>query len=477
MGKKTIYGWILTKDTVIHQDNTMPQRLKTDTTNSERPNWREYQADLKWSVTKKRFLKGILKCFVLAFLLFIVAYRITSGLGEKSIPHLATDYFSPFNDGHSFDKKKVQTLLNRVSFVNLKNKSFDFVSNDHKFRVETSLNIGLQNYLLSKLNTSTARYIGIVAMDPATGKILSMVSFNKTDPSNNPCLDNRFPAASIFKIVTASAAIEKYGFSSNHVFTYNGMKHTLYKSQLKERKSRYTNRITFKDAFAQSVNPVFGKIGSLYLGKDTLEEYAKAFGFNKNIDFEIIVDPSCVALSDEPYQWAEIASGFNNKTKMSPIHGAMMASAIINQGQLLEPTIVDRIVNEKGRIIYNGKSVPMSQAMAPNASQTLNRLMANTIKSGTGRKAFRRFRKDKILSRLNIGGKTGSIDNKTHDARYDWFVGFAEEKKGEKKIALSVIVAHEKYIGLRATYYARIAMKKYFEDAFAKNQNLSDKGG
>ncbi len=455
----------------------MPRRLKTDTTNSERPNWREYQDGLKWSAAKKRFVNGFLKCSVLALLLFVVVYGVTSGIGGKSFSHLATDYISPSNGGHSFDKKKVQTLLNRVSFVNLKNKSFDFVLNDHKFRVETSLNIGLQNYLLSKLNTSTARYIGIVAMEPATGKILSMVSFNKTDPSNNPCLDNRFPAASIFKIVTASAAIEKYGFSSNHVFSYNGMKHTLYKSQLKERKNRYTNRVSFKDAFAQSVNPVFGKIGSLYLGKETLEEYAKAFGFNKNIDFEIIVDPSCVALSDEPYQWAEIACGFNNKTKMSPIHGAMMASAIINQGQLLEPTIVDRIVNEKGRIIYNGKLVPMSQAMAPNASQAMNRLMATTIKSGTGRKAFRRHRRDKILSRLNIGGKTGSIDNKTHDVRYDWFVGFAEEKKGEGKIALSVIVAHEKYIGLRASYYARIAMKKYFKDAFAKNQNLSDKGG
>ncbi|MBW2603932.1 MAG: PbpA [Deltaproteobacteria bacterium] len=455
----------------------MPRRLKTDTATHERQGWREYQDGLKWSAAKKRFVNGFLKYSVLALFLFVVVYGIISGLGGKSFSNLATDHISPFKDGHSFDKKKVRTLLDGVSFVNLKDKSFDFVSNDHKFKVKTSLNIGLQNYLLSKLNTSTARYIGIVAMDPATGKILSMVSFNKTDPSSNSCLDNRFPAASIFKIVTASAVIEKCGFSSNHVFTYNGMKHTLYKSQLKERKNRYTNRITFKDAFAQSVNPVFGKIGSLYLGKDTLEESAKAFGFNRNIDFEILVDPSCVVLSDEPYQWAEIACGFNNKTKISPVHGAMMASAIINQGQLLEPTIVDRIVNEDGRIIYNGKSVPMSRAMAPDASRTLNRLMATTIKSGTGRKAFRRYRKDKILSRLNIGGKTGSIDNKTHDARYDWFVGFAEEKKGDKKIAVSVIVAHEKYIGLRASYYARIAMKKYFEDIFAKNQTPENKTG
>ena len=162
---------------------------------------------------------------------------------------------------------------------------------------------------------------------------------------------------------------------------------------------------------------------------------------------------------------------------MTPLHGAMMASAIINQGLLLEPTIVDRIVNEKGRIIYKGKLTPMNRVMDPNASQTLNLLMENTIKSGTGRKAFRRYRRDKILSKLNIGGKTGSIDNRIHDARYDWFVGFAEEKNGEKKIAVSVIVAHEKYIGLRATYYARIAMKKYFKDVFAKNQNLANKAG
>jgi len=450
------------------------RRLKTDTTINERPNWRGYQADLKWSAAKKRLFKSFLKCSVLAFLLFVLAYGITNGIGEKSIPRLAKDYISTFSSGHSYDKKKVQTILNGVSFVNLKDKSFDFVSNDHKYKVETSLDIELQNYLLSKLNTSTARYIGIVAMDPVTGKILSMVSFNKKDPTNNPCLDNRFPAASIFKIVTASAAIEKYGFTSNHVFTYNGMKHTLYKSQLKDRKTRYTNRVTFKDAFAQSVNPVFGKIGYLYLGKDTLEEYAKAFGFNQDINFEIIVDPSCVALTEKPYQWAEIASGFNNQTKMTPLHGAMMASAVVNQGQLLEPTIVDRIVNENGRIIYQGKLIPMSQAIDANASQTLNLLMENTIKSGTGRKAFRRYRRDKILSKLNIGGKTGSIDNKVHDARYDWFVGFAEEKEGEKKIAVSVIVAHEKYIGLRATYYARIAMKKYFKEVFAKNKNLAD---
>jgi membrane carboxypeptidase/penicillin-binding protein len=94
--------------------------------------------------------------------------------------------------------------------------------------------------------------------------------------------------------------------------------------------------------------------------------------------------------------------------------------------------------------------------------------MKATVKSGTSRKIFRGYRKDRVLSRLNIGGKTGSIDNHSHDARYDWFVGFGEEKEGGEKIVISVVVAHEEYIGTRAGKYARLAIKYYFQDYFAR---------
>jgi beta-lactamase class D len=74
------------------------------------------------------------------------------------------------------------------------------------------------------------------------------------------------------------------------------------------------------------------------------------------------------------------------------------------------------------------------------------------MKKSLGGKIFITVHGFKILSKLNIGGKSGSIDNKAHDARYDWFVGFAEEKDG-----------HE-----RASHYARMAMKQYFRNYFAK---------
>ena len=447
------------------------QRRNTKQAAPERPGWREYQDNLKWTAAKKRFINKGIKLSILFIGLFFLVYGMLGVIGNKSFSHLAGGYFSSswdnpmdtrLNYGKLINKTSVRNLLKNISFVNLKNKSFDFFSNGHTFRIDTSLDIKLQEFLIKKLDLDNSRFIGIVCMDPVTGKVLSMVSFDKADSSNNPCVDNRFPAASIFKIVTASAVVEKCGLHPGSKLFYNGRKHTLYMSQLKDRRNRYTNKITFQDSFAQSVNPVFGKIGAHYLGKNTLEKYAEAFDFNKEIDFEIEIAPSFVNLSDEPYQWAEIACGFNNKTKISPLHGAMMASAIINNGKIMEPTVVDQIIDEEGKIIYRNRLVTINQAITPTASNVLNRLMAATIRSGTCKKAFRGYRKDKILSKLNIGGKTGSIDNKSHDFRYDWFVGFAEEKDGPEKIAVSVIVAHEKYIGLRASYYARIAMKKYF---------------
>ena len=105
--------------------------------------------------------------------------------------------------------------------------------------------------------------------------------------------------------------------------------------------------------------------------------------------------------------------------------------------------------------------------------------METTISSGTCKKTFRGFKNDRILSMLNIGGKSGSIYNASHDARYDWFVGFAEEKEGSAKIVISAVVTHEKYIGTRASQYARMAIKQYFSSYFANNatvQPLSHKG-
>jgi penicillin-binding protein A len=372
------------------------------------------------------------------------------------------------SSGPLLSKADVQDLLADRPLSDLLEKRVEVHWGDQKLSIEPSIDGTLQHYLHERLYERTSRYIAIVVMEAASGRILALVGYDQRDPAGTPCLNPNFPAASIFKIVTAGAAMEHCNLSSRSTLTYNGAKHTLYKSQLKDINNRYTHKTTLAASFAQSVNPVFGKLGSHCLGRQALEQYATAFGFNRVIPFELPVPPSQAPVTDDAYQWAEVASGFNRETVISPLHGALLAAVVPNAGMLLEPTIVDRITGPQGRVLYrSGPKQQETRAVTTETAHELDRLMRETISRGTARKIFRNRAKDRVLSQLIIGGKTGSIDNAAHDARYDWFVGFARHTESHAAIAVSVVVAHEKYIGRRAGEYARLAIQEYFRPRVA----------
>jgi cell division protein FtsI/penicillin-binding protein 2 len=364
--------------------------------------------------------------------------------------------------GHLLSKADVQDLLVDRPIADLLEKRITLRWGEQKLAVEPSIDETLQHYLIKRLYERTSRYIAIVVMEGNSGRILAMVGFDKHDPDANPCLSSRFPAASVFKIVTAGAAIEHCHLSSRSPLTYNGAKHTLYKSQLKDIQNRYTHQTTLSASFAQSVNPVFGKLGSQCLKQEALAQYADAFGFNHPIPFELPVSPSRAPLTADPYQWAEVASGFNRETVISPLHGALLAAVALNAGLLREPTIVDRITGPDGQTLYRSNPVREKRAVSAQTAKEMEHLMRETVSRGTARKLFRNRAKDHVLSQLEIGGKTGSIDNADHDTRYDWFVGFARDPRRHEAIAVSVVVAHEAYIGRRAGEYARMAIEEYF---------------
>ena len=437
--------------------------------------WRTYQNELKRHRRprrrpRSRGYRNYPKALCLLVVLIIGGYFLIAGsvgshpyLDNNSHPQQKADKeVSPRKASVQFGKKELRHMIDGWRLSRLDEPRFDIRHDDQRLTVQTTINQQLQNYLASKLDQRHSRYIGIVAIDPQSGRILALVGYNKLDSANNPCLDSSHPAASIFKIITAAAAVEKGGLDSDSTLTFNGRKHTLYKSQLKEKINKYTNRISLRDSFAQSVNPVFGKLGALTLGKQTLDTYAQAFGFNRNIVFELPLVPSSFEIEDEPYQWAEVASGFNQDTTISPLHGALIAAAVVNEGQMYEPAIVDRIIDENGQERYQNQPQLIDQAVSPTTSLIMRDLMETTVRSGTARKQFRRTARDKVLSGLTFGGKTGSINNRGNTARYDWFVGYAAQKEGDHQLAICVMVAHEEYIGTRASAYARLAFKKYF---------------
>lgn len=428
--------------------------------------WRDYQKQFSRKDFPKRFFKGSLWFFPCLLLLVI-------GLQHFKV-NLSIGYFnrSPEIGGSSggeaveassvFLKEDLRELIDLEAVCNSPEGKIDINCSGKFFSVETTLDRGLQSYMSKVIQRSKSPLIGFVAMDAATGRILSMIDSKKANGAKSLCLSSQFPAASIFKIVSAAAAIDGCNISADTKLTYNGRSHTLYKNQLAGRINRYTNSISLKTSFAKSINPVFGKLGAFRLKKDLIEEYAIRFGFNQPIDFELPVEPSRISVDDDPYHWAEVACGFNRETLMSPIHGAMMAAVIVNGGKLVEPTIIGCITDEGKNPVYIGSTNIIRRVISPKASQEMKELMAATIYRGTCSGTFRGYRRDPILSKLSIGGKTGSINNKSDELRYDWFVGFCAEKAGTKKLALAILVVHNKLLREKAQEFARRAIRYYF---------------
>jgi cell division protein FtsI/penicillin-binding protein 2 len=365
-------------------------------------------------------------------------------------------------------KPDVQRLIAGKNLLNLADGQVEIRRGNTCFTVQTTLDPVLQQFLFQRLDRRNSRYIGIVVMDPADGRVLAMAGYDKANADGNPCLDSRFPAASIFKIITAAAAVETHDLEPDSILNFRGGMHTLYKSQIDTKSAKRANHVTLKDSFARSINPVFGKLGALQIGSDVLGTYAEAFGFNREIDFELPIRPSRLELSDRKFEVAEIASGFNRTTRISPLHGAIIAAAILNRGRRIEPTVVDWIVNDNGQTVYQTRAEYGDQVIEPETADVLRELMQATVKSGTAHKEFQKHHGDKVLSRLEIGGKTGSMGDGSAGTHYDWFVGYAREPHGKQQLVFAVVVAHEDYIGTRAAAYAAMAIKEYFRGHFAK---------
>ncbi len=420
-----------------------------------------------------KLLAGLLALPVLIFLIFTLKTQApgTTDTGQKNLgPEQAEAALpEPAEQTNRLTKPELNTIISHTNFTRTDKNIFFVDTPEDSYKITTSIDIYLQEYLLSLmerlkgLTRGKPQRIAFVVMEADTGKIIAMAGFDLENPDTNPCVESDFPAASIFKIVTAAAAVETLGYTPATQLYFNGNKYTLYKRQLKDVKNKYSSKISFSRAFAESINPVFGKIGKNFLGKKRLESYAHAFGFNQTVDSELSFASGSFKTNTSEYHLAELGCGFNTDTTISPVFGAMLISAVINNGTVMVPSLVEHVTDSNGEIIYKNKKSTYKTPIRPETALTMMQLMEKTISKGTARKSFRGSTKDGVLSKLRIGGKTGSLYNKAHTVKYDWFAGFGQEKKGQKNIAVSVVVGHRKYIGTRAGTYAKMILKEYFK--------------
>ncbi|MES2802150.1 MAG: penicillin-binding transpeptidase domain-containing protein [Bdellovibrionota bacterium] len=329
---------------------------------------------------------------------------------------------------------------------------------DVKYTIDTDMQKQSEKLLLRY----KPDYGAIVMMDATTGKILAMSSFVKGQPkAENLTLRASFPAASIFKIITASTAVDRKGVEPQDKIAFNGGNYTLHKKNvLSEKVNRWTRFISLKDAFARSINTAFGRLTLETLDPKDLSEYSKRFMFNKFIPADFTLEQSQAQIPDEKgFELTQVASGYNRFNTMSPVHGAMIAGAIINDGKIVAPYLIEEISQDQ-KIIYKGEGYDIGQAITKESAAKVREMMEQTVLKGTSRKTFRKMVADKKFRDVEMGGKTGHFSGLNPKGTNDWFVGYASD--GDTKVAIATITVNVQKWTVKSSALAEMMFREHF---------------
>jgi peptidoglycan glycosyltransferase len=342
----------------------------------------------------------------------------------------------------------------------------------NKAVVEYSFDAKLQEVIEASYRKTTPDYGAFVALDATTGRILSMVSYahNPSD-RENLALRATFPSASVFKVVTAAAAISENKFSGNTVIPYTGQNHTLYRTNVFHTgNNRWTRYVSLKEAFAKSINTVFGKIGAYNLHPAVLRDYADRFGFNRKIASDVPVQQGNAPIPDDPWGVAQASSGYTRENTMSPLQGSLIAATVVNNGVMMEPYLVQSVYQPDGTKLYTAQPTVSRQVVDTETAGEIRSLMRETISHGTCQKTFRGFSRGEC-SLIDVGGKTGTLTGFNPLGKYDWFVGYAEY--GGQKLAFASLTIHKDIWRVKSSQIAREVIESYFKDKLPVSQHVA----
>jgi hypothetical protein len=193
----------------------------------------------------------------------------------------------------------------------------------------------LQEHVSKIVAQAQASHVAIVAMNPSTGAVLAIAG--KSNSIEDIEYHAGFPAASLFKVVTAAAAVEHAGIAPHSLIPFRGGNYTLNQANYYPDERRDQRLMSVGEALGRSCNPVFGHIGVKYLNGQILSRYARQFGFNRSLEFEAPLPESSAWIpQDDLYELSRTSAGFG-EVRVSPIHAATLMSGIANGGMLPRP--------------------------------------------------------------------------------------------------------------------------------------------
>ena len=197
------------------------------------------------------------------------------------------------------------------------------------------------------------------------------------------------------------------------------------------------------------------------LGESSLEDYGSKFGFNTQVPFELPNESSRLIGTDSTFTLAELASGFNQHTTMSPLLGALIASSICENGKMPKPFMVDSVSMENDSCVYRAGNELWRTPIREGTARELRTMMQSVARYGTARKSFRQMNQSNQFESIEYGGKTGSVD-KDSAGRVDWFIGFARNPvKPRERIAIGVVTVHGAFWTVHSSYIGAEYFRSY----------------
>lgn len=303
-------------------------------------------------------------------------------------------------------------------------------------------------------------YGGAVVVSIPDGRVLAMVGRSAADPRLGPAdlaLRPWAPAASVFKVVSATALVES-GLSGATRTCYHGGVSAVLPDNLIDIPAIDHRCDTLAFGVGKSQNAIIAKLVSRNLTSDGLLREGRSFGFDEAIPFDLPIEASHLDVPADRLEFARASAGFWHST-LSPMHGALLAATIANRGDMPAPTLIDSAVDGAGHPVQLPVAAPRHVANAAAASE-VGRMMELTTRIGTAKATFRNKRGQRYLP-VEVAGKTGTLAAETDRGPigYSWFVGYAPAE--HPTIAFAVVLGNSPTWRIKATYVGRHIVTEY----------------
>lgn len=339
------------------------------------------------------------------------------------------------------------------------------VATDDGTLLRYSIDPRLQQSMQQYFEKNRPPYALFIALEPATGRIISLAAASQDPSWKLDAAYRLFPMASLFKIVTAAAALEQSKITPFSQISYRGSAISENPGNWDPRPKRGCLSMDLTEAMAKSVNPVYGKLASDLLGKDALAATCSNFGFNRPLVPGIPAQPSRAEVPETVHGLRLMGSGLDHELKVSPLHAAAITAAIANNGLMMTPRLVDSMVLD-GKETPLAPPSPLTRVVKPGVADSLRQMLLETVRSGTCRKAFRTYDGRRLLSVMQVAAKTGSITGDDPAGHYSWFTAFAPAEKPQ--VAVLALVINDGRWKIKASNVGEHALTTFFRDQLAQ---------